>query len=180
VKRLIYLVAGGLMLFVPPVFAGVREDVLAAMQRCSAIQDDRTWLDCTYGAQQLMRAKLGLAPAPDFQQRLVPPASFASTHPLASETVPPVRRKEGVLQMFNSSTPALVTSVLVGVRYDAQGGFIATLENGQVWHQVNLEEGSPKARLTLGAKVTIQRGAMWSYDLKVDRNPHNFKVDREA
>ena len=179
-KRLIYLVAGGLVLFASPVSADVREDVFAAMHRCSTIQDDRTWLNCIYGAQQLMRAKLGLTPAPDFQQRLVPPAPFAATRPIASETVPQVSHKEGVLQIFNTATPALVVSVLVGVRYDEQGGFIATLENGQVWHQVNLVEGSPKARLTLGAKVTIQRGAVWSYDLKIGKNPHTFKVDREA
>ena len=70
--------------------------------------------------------------------------------------------------------------MLVGLRYDKQGGFIATLENGQVWHQVNLLEGAPKARLILGAKVTIKRGSMWSYDLRVDKKPGAFKVNRES
>ena len=54
--------------------ANTRDDVTAAIQRFSILQDDRTWLECTYGAQQIMRAKLGLPPAPDYQQRLVPPA----------------------------------------------------------------------------------------------------------
>ena len=178
-KKIYFLVAG-LVLSTLPVFAGVREDVLAAMQRCSVIQDDKVWLDCTYGAQQLMRARLGLAPAPEFQQRLVPPAYMASAAaPPMREAAPLPRRKDGLMQMFNDSPP-LITSALVGVRYDRLGGFIATLENGQVWHQVNVTEGSPKARLTLGAKVRILRGAMWSYDLKADNNPHTYKVNREA
>lgn len=89
----------------------------------------------------------------------------------------PRRQEAGV---FSGNTPALVISVLVGLRYDKRGGFIATLENGQVWHQVNLLEGAPKARLTLGSKVTIKRGSMWSYDLRVDKKPGAFKVSREA
>ena len=139
-------------------------------------------LDCIYGAQQPLRAKLGLTPVPDFQQRLVPPAAFVSAKPPAPlpDTVPAPRRQEGLTRAFSGNTPALVTSVLVGLRYDKQGGFIATLENGQVWHQVNLLEGAPKARLILGAKVTIKRGSMWSYDLRVDKKPGAFKVNRES
>src|SRR5689334_15585993 len=64
-----------------PAFADTRDEVMAAMQRCGAFPDDRTWLECTYGAQQLMRAKLGLAPAPDYQQRLVPPINSAIPAP---------------------------------------------------------------------------------------------------
>ena len=177
-KQKHHLLTAGLVLFTLPAFAGAREDVQAAMQRCAAVQDDRTWLDCNYGAQQAMRAKLGLPPAPEFQQRLVPPVAFASGP--AMEAAPLPRRNEGVLQAFSGNTPALVVSTLAGVRYDKQGGFIATLENGQVWHQTNLVEGSPRVRLTLGSKITVQRGSMWSYDLRIDKDRHRFKVDREA
>jgi hypothetical protein len=170
----------GLSLLDAPSFAGVREDVLAAMQRCSAIVEDRTWLDCTYGAQQPMRARLGLPAAPDFQQRLVPPVSVTSIRPVDRETTPVERHKERAALGLGGETLSRITSTLVGVRYDKQGGFIATLENGQVWHQVNLVEGVPKMRMTLGARITIQRGSMWSYDLKVDKYPHRFKVDREG
>lgn len=182
-KKCIYLAAIAVALFGPPAEAGVREDVLAAMQRCSVIPDDRTWLNCTYGAQQLMRAKLGLQPAPEFQQRLVPPASaMGMPAPVAVSSAPktvsppPPRQGGG----FFSSNRAVAVSVLVGVRYDSQGAFIATLENGQVWHQVNVQVGERKARLTLGSKVTIVPGAMWSYDLKIGNNAHAYKVDRET
>lgn len=53
-----------------------RDDVMAGAYRCGAIADDRQWLDCFYGAAQLVRAQLGLPPAPKAQQRLAaaPPA----------------------------------------------------------------------------------------------------------
>src|ERR1700761_4863169 len=57
-----------------PAMAGPRDDVLYGVSRCGGIADDRTWLDCVYGAAQPMRAQLGLPPAPAAQQKLVPPA----------------------------------------------------------------------------------------------------------
>ena len=52
--------------------ADTRDDVLSAISRCNVIHDNKVWLDCVYGAQQPMRALLGLPPAPEYQQRLVP------------------------------------------------------------------------------------------------------------
>jgi hypothetical protein len=185
-RKPVYFALVSVALFGTPVVAGVRDDVLAAMQRCAVIPDDRTWLDCTYGAQQLMRAKLGLKPAPDFQQRLVPPESAipASTPVIASNAprpvAPPVpRRQGGLMDTFSGKSRAVAVSTLVAVRYDSHGAFIATLENGQVWRQVNVQEGFPKARLTIGSKVTIVPGAMWSYDLKTS-DSHTYKVNRDA
>jgi len=53
--------------------AGPRDDVRAGSARCDSISDDHTWLNCYYGAAQPVRAELGLPPAPDSQQSLVPP-----------------------------------------------------------------------------------------------------------
>ena len=47
------------------------------------------------------------------------------------------------MDLFSSKSRKVV-SVLVAVRYDSQGGFIATLENGQIWHQVNVQPGYEK------------------------------------
>jgi hypothetical protein len=58
-----------------PALAGPREETLAGISRCAGLPDDRTFLDCIYGAAQPMRAALGLSPALPAQQRLVPPAS---------------------------------------------------------------------------------------------------------
>jgi hypothetical protein len=186
-RTYICLAAVVMALFSPPALAGVKEDVLAAMQRCYAMPDDRTWLDCTYGAQQLMRAKLGLQPAPEFQQRLVPPVTampvpapvIVGNAPRAAPPPTP-RRRAGVMDMFSGNSRAVAVSTLVAVRYDSNGAFVATLENGQVWRQMNVQEGYPKARLTLGSKVTILPGSLWSYDLKTSDSSHSYKVDREG
>src|ERR1700743_3266577 len=53
-------------------FAGPREDVYAASQRCAGLGDNRAWLDCYYGAAQPMRQQLQLPPAPQAQLALVP------------------------------------------------------------------------------------------------------------
>jgi hypothetical protein len=53
-----------------PAEARARDDVMAGAFRCAAIADNRTWLDCYYGAAQPVRAQLGLPPAPASQTRL--------------------------------------------------------------------------------------------------------------
>src|SRR4051794_23096556 len=66
--------------------ADTRDEVLSGIARCSVIHDNRVWLDCVYGAQQPMRALLALPPAPEYQQRLVPPAGSA---PMPALVAPP-------------------------------------------------------------------------------------------
>jgi len=175
------IAATGCVLLSLPALADTRDDVLGGIQRCQVIQDDRKWLDCTYGAQQLMRAKLGLAPAPDYQQRLVPPAqtplAAVASERRGTPAAPQPHRSASFLQVLTGSAPPVAVSSLTSARYDSQGAFIVTLENGQVWRQVNVEYGA-KARLKLGAKVTITPGALGSYNLKADENPHVYKVER--
>ncbi len=81
--------------------AGPREDSRAGIARCDQIVDDRGWLDCVYGAVQPMRARLGLAPAPDFQQRLVPGTAQAMRaalpRPVAMAPAAPVRKSDETL-----------------------------------------------------------------------------------
>src|ERR1700722_5045620 len=70
------------------VLAGPREDMMAGAARCAGIADDRTFLDCYYGAAQPLRARLGLPPAPSSQQMLVPPAGPSTA---ALPAAPPSR-----------------------------------------------------------------------------------------
>jgi hypothetical protein len=160
---------------------------MSAMQRCSVLQDDRTWLECTYGAQQIMRAKLGLTPAPDYQQRLVPPASAVSAAPPYAAPSPyaappparaaaPAPRRGSVMQVLAGTAPPVAVSNLAAIAYDGDGAFLVTLQNGQVWHQVNAL--GAKARLRIGTKVTIRPGALWSYNLQAD--DHTYKVERRS
>lgn len=171
-----------------PAFADTRDDVMAGMQRCRAFPDDRTWLECTYGAQQPMRAKLGLQPAPDYQQRLVPPATTAVTPPAAiaplgvnaapqPAAAPMPNRRASFMQVLTGSAPPVATSAITSVVYDANDAFHITLQNGQTWHQVNAGV-APKARLKPGTKVTIRPGALGSYNMRADG--HTYKVELKS
>jgi hypothetical protein len=107
--------------------AGPREDSRAGVARCDQIADDRGWLDCVYGAVQPMRARLGLSPAPDFQQRLVPGAGLAPRAappgPVAMVPAAPVRK--GDEKWVH----------LTAYNFDRRGMFTVTLPDGTVWQQ---------------------------------------------
>jgi hypothetical protein len=166
---------------------------MAGMQRCRAFPDDRTWLECAYGAQQPMRAKLGLPAAPDYQQRLVPPVTSAVTAPpptsaLAAPppmnaaprqaTAPvPTHRKPSFMQILTGSATPVAVSTLASVAYDANNAFLVTLQNGQTWHQVNAD-GTQRARFKPGTKVTIKPGALGSYNLQAE--DHAYKVEPKS
>ncbi|MEY4965422.1 MAG: hypothetical protein RL274_1005 [Pseudomonadota bacterium] len=79
------------------------------------------------------------------------------------------------MQILTGSAPPVAVSALASVQYNSQGAFVATLQNGQVWRQVNaLGERAP---LKVGARVTITPGAMGSYNLKVGDTSHTYKVE---
>ncbi len=178
-KRRIFLVAIVCPLLFQPALADTRDEVWAAMQRCQALQDDRTWLECTYGAKQPMRAKLGLPPAPDYQQRLVPGQNLAAP---ASASVrlpnPAVASKPRTSFLPGSDAAPATVSTLSRVQYDNRGAFIVTLDNGQVWRQVNVEGG--KAPLRMGTRVSITPGVLWTYNLKSADDARSYKVERRS
>jgi len=169
-----------------------RDDVLSGIQRCGVIHDDRTWLDCLYGAEQPMRAHLGLAPAPEFQQRLVPtgPVVPLSTMPApaaaAAAAPPPVvaprspqRKKAGFFANLLGETPPVAVSRMASYRFEKNGAFVVTLENGQQWRQLDVDSGvraswmRPPSTYT----ITVTQGAFGSYNLHANDNPNVYKVE---
>ena len=152
--------------------------------RCGGIQDDRVWLECVYGAQQPMRSRLALPPAPEFQQRLVPPASAGGTsaaiRSAASPPAKPVpRRKPGFFESLVSDVPPFAQSRMRSYSQERNGAFVVTLENGQEWRQTDVEGGivtwtrKPSAYL-----VTIRQGSFGSYTLHTDNTPRSHRVER--
>jgi hypothetical protein len=166
-----------------PLKADTRDEVLAGVQRCGAIQDDRNWLDCMYGAQQPMRARLGLPPAPEFQQRLVPAvqpgAPARATLPATLAVKPSPRRKPGFFESLAGNAPPYAVSRMTSYRYLKDGAFVVTLENGQEWRQSDANGGTvswtkkPSAYL---AKITS--GSFGSFSLSTDDSPRSYKVER--
>jgi hypothetical protein len=123
-----------------PALAGPREDSLAGVSRCASLPDDRTFLDCVYGAMQPVRAELGLPPALAAQQRLVPPVDPSLARPLPpppaqgamAPAQPPPARDDGGLfgNMFSSGGLHMAS-----YSFDRRGLFTVTLSDGSVWRQ---------------------------------------------
>ena len=165
-------------------WADARSDVLAAIQRCGVIHDDRVWLDCVYGANQPMRAQLGLTPAPEFQQRLVPAAGIAPPQQMASAS-PPVQaapravEKPGFWARALGTDPPLAVARMTSYRYEQSGAFIVVLQNGQEWRQTDIQGGKANwINKPSAYTVTITRGTFGSYNLRTDDNPRAYKVER--
>jgi hypothetical protein len=170
---------------------GARDEVLSGIQRCGVIHDDRTWLDCLYGAEQPMRGHLGLAPAPEFQQRLVPagpviPLSSMSAAPAADMAPPPrvatrpaPRKKASFWSTLIGTDQPIAVSRMASYRYEKSGAFVVTLENGQQWRQVDVNGGGQVSWLRPPATytVTVSQGAFGSYILHTDDNPSIYKVE---
>jgi hypothetical protein len=120
-----------------PALAGPREDTLGGISRCAALPDDRSFLDCIYGAVQPMRGALGLPPALAAQQRLVPPANPALMRNMAPPTT------MGAAPGASASKDAGIFGGLTGgaslrmasYSYDRRGLFTVTLSDGSVWRQ---------------------------------------------
>jgi hypothetical protein len=114
-----------------PSSADPRQDTLSAISRCASLPDDRIFLDCIYGAAQPLRARLGLAPAPASQQRLVPPAGrvLAQTS-LSGAAAPAAPQTSGILGMFKSDGLHMAA-----YSFDKGGLFTVTLSDGTVWRQ---------------------------------------------
>ncbi len=128
------------VLFASPALAGPRDDSLAGVSRCAALPDDRTFLDCVYGAMQPMRAQLGLQPAPAAQQRLVPPAY------LPSRGAPPPSAQAAPFQPVPAASASNSGGIFSGMfagnalhmlsyTFDKRGLFTVTLSDGSVWQQ---------------------------------------------
>jgi hypothetical protein len=152
-----------------PRIAMVRDAVMASALRCYATENERTWLDCYYGAAAPMRAELGLAPAAQVAMAAPPPVpaqvSAAGDH-------------FGVKAMAPSRVNH-VTAHMASYSFDRNHVFTVTLANGQTWHQVSGD--THHAHWTKPAEayvVKITRGAFSSYNFQVEGSPEIYKVDR--
>lgn len=162
--------------------AGTREDILTGAARCSSIRDDRTWLDCYYGAAQPMRAQLGLPPAPQSQTVLVP--SVAATTPARSPAPIPTmeqpHRDSGGLFAGLLGGDAVITRVpATAYSFDQHGIFKISLSDGSVWQQVEGDDSFASWREPAGHYlVSIRTGSLGSYNLQVQGDNRSYKVRR--
>ena len=155
----------------------VRDDVIANVERCGGITDNRVWLNCFYGAAQPMRAQLGLPPAPDSQ------IALAKNPPVPP---PPVKKDTGgwlgigSLNPFGSSDDDFKTGTtrLTAYSFGKDGLFTATLADGEVWKQSPYDDlrahwnGQPTSYI-----VIVTSDVMGSHTMRV-KGDQNYRVMR--
>jgi len=173
-----------------PALADTRDDVLAGVARCGVIHDDRVWLDCVYGAQQPMRAKLGLTPAPELQQRLVPGANVApppsplaapraAAAPARAAMPPPRKKKLGFFGSILASTDMDRAPRMSAYRFEKNGAFVVTLESGEEFRQTDIEGGSANwTRPPSNYRVVVTEAAFGGYNLRTSESPRIYRVER--
>ena len=115
--------------------------------------------------------------------RAVPPPSYAAPPPVYP--APPPGYGAPSLDLGGERVPRMasvpkraqeLTAGVAGVSYDARGRFTMTLDNGEVWRQ--LEGDSGVLRGSRISAVRISRGALGSYDLSVIGHNATFRVTR--
>jgi hypothetical protein len=176
--RVLMIASSLFMLAALPAIAGPREDTLAGISRCAALPDDRTFLECIYGAAQPLRARLGLPPAPDAQLRLVPPPASRQT-PSSRAELPPAARQDGNGGGILGGLFGRDALHMLSYSFDPRGLFIVTLSNGEVWRQdpndTNFAHWSGKAA---NYPVTLTAGEFGKSRLDVRGEPGPYRVER--
>jgi hypothetical protein len=129
------------------------------------------------------RVAHGVAPAPRTPGvaserpvlRATPPLAYAAP-PVA--TVPPATGlgSERLPRATSVRRPSEMVAGVSSISYDPRGHFTVTLNNGQVWRQL---EGDTAVLQNPGASaVRISRGALGSYDLNVEGRNATYRVLR--
>lgn len=184
-KSRYFLLLALLPLAAAPAIAGTRDDVMSAATRCAGITDDRSWLDCYYGAAQPMRAQLGLVPAPAAQTAKVPPApgaarvfSVAPPPPAAAParqvSGPPVTK--GILGIFGAGTDDIK---MASYQFDKHGMFTIRLSNGQAWQQISDDTNFAHWRgAASNYKVSVAEGGFGHAELTVVNDGQTYEVRR--
>ncbi len=119
-----------LVLAAAPALAGPREDTVAGISRCASHADDRTYLNCIYGAAQPLRTQLKLPPAPEDQIRLVPRGP-------ASESIPPSVAPLAAPRRVptESEFAGAMRERIDNFNFGRGGLFNLMLENGEMYRQ---------------------------------------------
>ena len=127
-------------------------------QRCAGIGDDRSRLACydaifgkpaaSAASTAVPAAATGTAPAPATAS---PETDFGLTE-AAKQARDPKKAKDDM--------PESITGTVAAVGHRPGGELTVTLENGQVWTQLEVD---PRARVAVGDTVTIRKAALGSH-----------------
>ena len=159
-----------------------RDDMLSGISRCNSFADERTFLDCVYGAAQPVRAELGLPPAPQDQTRLVPSATKnAEVLPPVPDAAAPSTQSRGFFgRLLGTDKPVTRPQAMRSYAFSPDGLFTVTLGNGEKWRQEQSDFSRAHWTKTPSSYVaTVVTGALGSFSLQVKGDPTFYTVQRQ-
>jgi hypothetical protein len=168
----------GVLLLLQTAAAGAapRDDMLSGIARCSSIADERSFLDCIYGAAQPVRAELGLPPASQEQTRLVPQAP-ASALPPAANRAQPGQSRDLLGEFLGAGKPVAPSLAMRSYVFNPDGFFTVTLSNGETWSQVRGDFYQAHwNKAAASYTVSVVTGAGGSFNLQVKGEAELYKV----
>lgn len=130
-------------------------------QRCAALADDRARLAC----YDSIFGRPAAAAAPAAATAADPEADFGLT-----EAAKRAREPEESRERF----PESISGMVAKVARQPAGELVLTLDNGQVWTQVQVDA---RARVAVGDTVTIKKAALGSH-LLVTEDRYATRVRR--
>jgi hypothetical protein len=185
--------AAAILLAVPA--AASDQDLSSQILACSAEPDGAAQLACYNQIAARLRAAQTPAPA---TAPSTPPAAEAATEPIApapppqqptttAQSAPPVQTAtQSPPADFGGDTvpfhhdaaepPDSMTAHVVSFSYNFYHRFTVSLDNGQVWRQK--DEDNAIAKLAKNQTVTITRGFLDAFHLKIEGEYGNFEVRR--
>ena len=145
-------------------------DLSSAILRCAAQQDEKSQLAC-YN-QIAAHLKTGAAPAAQAAAAEAPPARrvIGTAADFGLESVP-----------FDTKGPeklAQITAKVASVRYNFFHIFTVTLDNGQVWRQMDSDSSIARFKTDKPEVVTISRGFLDSFHLTIQGRWGTYTVTR--
>lgn len=149
--------------------------VLQELARCADMADPQERLRCFDAAAARAKAVLAAPPAAGAGNAAGSPSdSFGLARPPTPATRPeqfgkPMPRAEE-LQSITATTSEFAKTL--------RGKALFVLDNGQVWRQLDSDGTEVVAPRASGFKVTIERGALGSYNLTIEGRGGLIKVAR--
>jgi hypothetical protein len=173
-----------------PAQAGVRDEVLRAMDQCAMITDKDKRLACF--DQLSVQVKQAIAEGPrtgpptaeqqkswfgfDFGDIFGGPGQQTTPQQFGSEHLPAPPLKEG--EPPPEGPIDSITANVTDYALNPFGKFVVFLESGQVWKQIGGESDLANFKKSGGNIVLISRGMLGSYNMQINGSNRVFKVKR--
>jgi hypothetical protein len=171
--------------------AASRDDVLEQLGKCAAIADNTARLACYDAMSPHVKDALATPPAtidhPPTQDEQkswfgfdldnlfgAAPQQQTTLDKFGSDTLPAIQEKKETAENAINN----ISAGVIQYYFSPIGRFVVELDNGQIWRQLTGDTAQAHFNANGKNTVTIERGALDSYNLTINTGHRAFKVTR--